>query len=905
MPRVNVVSVIIPIYNREEFVGEAIDSVLAQDAGLEHIQVVLVDDGSVDGSPMICDRYAEDHPETVVVVHQENQGVAAAFNTGLEHVAGEVVGFLGSDDTLSADAVSSVIDFYEEHWDECDLVAIKIEMFGSRTGPHWNNKKRFSRTGIIDATKSWNQTQIHGGGTFIKAEIFDDLGFRFDPMLFMSEDATLNTQTIMRRLAYGVIAEPTYYNRRYIEGGASQVSSSHFRPEFYDVIPQRAYQRILDDAQAMYGYVPKYVQAVVCYDMVFRFRGSTDSLSEEQLARYRATLAHLLKQVSVHAIMSQNAAIEQRLNILDLREDHELNRRVRIKNGVAVLEDVRVYSFDPAKRARHRNQRYDVLTFDLQDDFVDIVGVLHAVQITDAVSFGILVGQTFHPLDLEQPLRRAPKLLSDRIQSGRSFRIRVPFGPGDTLQVVARIAGARGRFDIFPLEPRFGRASGMAGTLETRYFRRQGRDVIHQVDRTTLRRLALQSFSDEMKAEAGYLRRLKRSGVPLRQIRLRLSALSARRRKRHEQIWLMADHKSDAGDNAEALFRHLCAHPELGVHPVMALSKKAHGYRELAAMGEVVEPDSRRFFERYFQADVLLNSAADEYMINPLAGDRPHVQDLIPPVSVFLQHGVTKDDQSAWLNWPRKVFDLVVVSAQRERDSFVEGDYGYRPEQIALVGMPRMDRLESAPEKLLVLAPTWRKQLAGALDESAGRNSSGSEFEDSEYRRNWQAIIENPRLNAALAGSGFSGVFAIHPSHAAEARLFRGTDRVKVSTPPHDYGALFRAGSILATDYSSVAFDFAYLRKPVIYFQPDREEFFAAHLYSEGYYSYEVDGFGPVAVDVEGFVDALIARLVAGGVMELTYRERVDGFFAFSGGGNSRRLYDAVVKTQRRKGLLP
>lgn len=367
----------------------------------------------------------------------------------------------------------------------------------------------------------------------------------------------------------------------------------------------------------------------------------------------------------------------------------------------------------------------------------------------------------------------------------------------------------------------------------------------------------------------------------------------------------MSDHKKDAGDNGEAFFRYLCAHPELGIHPVMVLSREAPEHDELAALGEVVEPDSTTHHDRFFQADVVLNSAADEYILNPFAGDRLYVQDLMPPVSVFLQHGVTKDDQSAWLNWPRKGFDLVVTSARREHDSFMEPGYGYEPSQIALVGMPRMDVLESAPEKLLVLAPTWRKSLVGELDESQGRNLPHEDFAQSEYFLRWQQIISHPGLNEAMREHGFTGVFAIHPSHASDVSQFSAGDRVAVLEPPHDYRDLFRRGAILATDYSSVAFDFAYLRKPVIYLQPDRESFFGGHLYKSGYFSYDDDGFGPVVPDVDSFVDEVIARMQDGGALGTEYRARVDDFFEFTGGGNSARLHDAVIAAQRQKGLRP
>ena len=74
------VSVIIPVYQVENYLERAIDSVLAQT--LEEKEIILVDDGSEDASPQICDRYAQEHPELIHVSHKPNEGLGMARNTG-------------------------------------------------------------------------------------------------------------------------------------------------------------------------------------------------------------------------------------------------------------------------------------------------------------------------------------------------------------------------------------------------------------------------------------------------------------------------------------------------------------------------------------------------------------------------------------------------------------------------------------------------------------------------------------------------------------------------------------------------------------------------------------------------------------------------------------------------------
>ncbi len=92
-------SIVIPVYNVAEYLGKCIDSVLANE--YEDYEIILVDDGATDGiCPQLCDQYAQKHPDRIRVIHQANQGLGGARNTGLESATGEYVFFVDSDDTL-------------------------------------------------------------------------------------------------------------------------------------------------------------------------------------------------------------------------------------------------------------------------------------------------------------------------------------------------------------------------------------------------------------------------------------------------------------------------------------------------------------------------------------------------------------------------------------------------------------------------------------------------------------------------------------------------------------------------------------------------------------------------------------------------------------------------------------
>ena len=98
------VSIIVPIYNVEKYLRQCLDSIVNQT--LKDIEIILVDDGSTDSCPSICDEYAS-KDKRIIVIHKENAGLGAAYNTGLDIAKGDYIGFVESDDFIE-------LNMYEE-----------------------------------------------------------------------------------------------------------------------------------------------------------------------------------------------------------------------------------------------------------------------------------------------------------------------------------------------------------------------------------------------------------------------------------------------------------------------------------------------------------------------------------------------------------------------------------------------------------------------------------------------------------------------------------------------------------------------------------------------------------------------------------------------------------------------
>lgn len=206
------VSVIVPVYNCEEFLTGCLDSILNQT--YQNLEIILVDDGSKDGSGGICDSYAQ-RDSRVRVIHQMNQGVSAARNAGLEAATGDVITFVDSDDAVESDIYEVLVKLAQEH--DADIAHCgyrKIHFDGST--------KDVLGTGVLLIQDSWEASRClltgqHFTGSpctkLYRRELFADI--RFDPSLKINEDVWMNVQIFRkaRKLVFWDVPKYRYYER--------------------------------------------------------------------------------------------------------------------------------------------------------------------------------------------------------------------------------------------------------------------------------------------------------------------------------------------------------------------------------------------------------------------------------------------------------------------------------------------------------------------------------------------------------------------------------------------------------------------------------------------------------------------------------------------------------------------
>ncbi|MCC6197884.1 MAG: CDP-glycerol glycerophosphotransferase family protein, partial [Burkholderiales bacterium] len=349
-------------------------------------------------------------------------------------------------------------------------------------------------------------------------------------------------------------------------------------------------------------------------------------------------------------------------------------------------------------------------------------------------------------------------------------------------------------------------------------------------------------------------------------------------RRKYANAWVFIDREDDADDNAEHMYRWVRAHhPE--VNAWFLLTRNSWHWDRLAREGfRLVTPGLRRKLLLLNSEHVVSSHA--EHMDGGFA--RTYYGDMMNWRYSFLQHGVIKDDVSHWLS--RKPFDLFITTSPAEHESIV-GDgtpYTYTDREMRRTGLPRHDRLLAlahaagpADVATILIMPTWRGSLVDSR--ASGTGDPLAAFAQSQYARRWRSVLRSPDLHELAGQHGKRIVFMPHPNAVPFIDAFAPPSHVEVLTAAG--GAVqqaFAATQAFVTDYTSVAFSMAFLRRAVFYYQFDREEFYGgSHNWREGYFDYDRDGFGPVAFGEAELIGNLRRFLAQGARVHPLYLDRM------------------------------
>lgn len=300
-------SVVTAVYNVEPYLAEAIESILAQDIGFEEsVEMVLVDDGSTDGSGAICDEYQQKFPNNIKVIHKENGGAASARNTGISHCEGQYISFMDADDRLTSSTLSDVYGFFSTCDANIPFVSVPIYFFEKRDfGHRLNYKYECENSRIIDLAHEYSFVQMSASSAFFRHKILQDRSF--DTTLKYAEDAKLIMDILLDYPRYGIVPSGRYmYRTRNALDSALNVSK-HCKEWYIDSLKYYTFWA-LDESERRLGYIPDFVQYTIMYDLLARFRMKKfpdDAMTAHEKESFLSMLFRALQRIDDHIVMEQ------------------------------------------------------------------------------------------------------------------------------------------------------------------------------------------------------------------------------------------------------------------------------------------------------------------------------------------------------------------------------------------------------------------------------------------------------------------------------------------------------------------------------------------------------------------------------------------------------------------------
>lgn len=356
---------------------------------------------------------------------------------------------------------------------------------------------------------------------------------------------------------------------------------------------------------------------------------------------------------------------------------------------------------------------------------------------------------------------------------------------------------------------------------------------------------------------------------------------------RPKDIWLVGERPYKAQDTGYHFFKYMREnHPNKNVYYV--IEEDSPELKNIEGYGNILHFKSKKHILYVLVATRIIGSHHADYLY-PLRTDE--FKRKVKATKVFLQHGVIGTKNTVHFYGKTSTSfdtDLFLVSSDFEKNIIVK-DFGYEPKEVQVTGLSRFDSLfkpDIAPKRQLLIIPTWREWLV-----------SEDRFIESEYFSRYRSLINNKTLHDLAEKYNFKIIFCLHPNMQVFTPYFQDSPIKVVSQGEIDVQHLIKESAMMLTDYSSVAFDFSFLNKPVLYYQFDRARFIGkkgSHL------DLDEDLPGDITFEETEVLTHIENYAENNFKMKLEHKQKATKFLKYKDTQASQRIYHAVKKAKKK-----
>ena len=831
--------------NDSSSISEFINSIIHQKHDFkDNIELILIDLGSIDGSNQLVLDYKSEFPDNIKVLTAEDR--LSAYNLALENASGKFVHFSENQNILNEKTLSDVYKSISRYSSEADIFAL-------------SNLK----SDIADLKRHPEHSLISLDSAFINFNSIEDI--TFNEKLPDCAEKMFISQIILRKEKVALVKN-SYFTSPEEEFDEKIISKEDVKNKFDYFF------------NILLKYCDKpYIQYIIAKELssISRIEDLNRIFdSGEEIDEFWSSLYKILDCLDVEILKTNKTLNSNDKSFLIYLINKEFHIEMNNESGEVFLmsDDYLINSLD-----RHM-LRFDIV--EVVDGFLNLSGALTSncypedITIKAIRQFDNGQSEEFIAKYVEYPTtnRKIKRFLGIRWEISYNFDIKIPLKDDEKSSLTFKTVFSDGNNSVeMQNNILFREFAGLS--FQGNYLIKDNRIILFRIKTFYI---LPYSYIKVLKFEFKSIVRILRLGGPLiiQAIFYRLLYVMLYPFWKNKKIWLFVDREDVADDNAEHLFKY-CITQDDGITKYFAINKDCDDYKRLNRdFDNVIAFGSFKHKMNYLFSEKIVISQVTRRRTNPFTHENSRLYEGLNTYKFcFLQHGVTKDDISWWIKKFHKNLYMFLTVSDLERQSIINGHYNYDEKRVPVLGFPRFDSLTSKPEKQILIIPTWRRNLENYRD-----------FIASEYYENLKSLLTNERLIEKCDEMGFKIVFKPHPELLKFKDLFK-LDHIELSDEP--FQKLFEKASLMITDYSSVAFDFAYLKKPVIYYHENDD-----YHYEKGYYDYQTMGFGEIFYNGDDLVDKIIEYMENDCIMEDKYINRVDSFFKYHDKNNRKRVYE-------------
>lgn len=873
------ISIIIPVYNSEKYIENCVESIVNQDYDLNKIQLIMINDGSEDKSLEICNNLAKQY-NNIKIINQENNGVSAARNSGIKVAEGKYIMFLDSDDFISENGIKNLIEFFDENYDDIDLVTYPIFNYNDKTKKSAKLKRYkllFKKTGVYDLKENYRaiQTTVN-----VVVKNLKDKNILFDTNLFFHEDLKYNVEILSIKQKIGYVNNVKYFYRKFDESTSSIKDNPLYTFDQFTTL----FNNLLDTYKDETGRTLRFVQSIILNTL--RWRLEQDKLfsytmdGNECLNRIKEILNKMDNEVIIN---DKQLHKYHKMYFIDLKnKDINIYHNYNLKKGTFSINDGENNILAIEKKIEIVLNRFKV-----KNNKIYILGYLKSPLLRYCEHELYLKYDNGEEKGIEELIETSESnadyfRTNIKVADFRKFDIKLDIDKIKTFKFKVNINGITVAYNFYfndwmPFNTKIG--------INKIYYKN------YKIEFKTDKFNVIECDKKQIKID------LKNNKKKFDKIDKKISlyrnlALSKRKNNKNNKIWLYYD-RVGIFDNAYFQFKN-DIHQKDDIEKYYILDGDIKDYKEKFTKEElkyVIKFGSFKHKILYLNSDKILTSFSSLQEFCPLRKNYQYYKDILRYELVYLQHGILHARLIKMYSKEFSPIDKFVISSEFEKNNLIN-TYNYLEEDLIPVGMPRLDEKSNGEQvkNKIIFAPSWRQYLIGeAIDRK--REINENKFKNSKYYSEIANFLANKKLNEILKRESIVLDFKLHPNFKEYKDCFDefANENINISIGEVN----LEEYKLFITDFSSFQFDFVKLNRPITYFVPDMDEFKAGlHKYRELDLKHE-DAFGKLCLTSDELINEVVNIIKNNCEVPQIYKERMEQFF-YKVNNRKEKLYQEL-----------